>query len=393
MSTENGIIVAIPRPIQVVIDDVGWWSGEDGHEKQEPYRTGINRNHVPADYQAIVDLGKALNIRPQAAMILCEWDTENILQHLPTSTWMGAKWDNKKWIGPWLEEARDIIKNNRQYFEFTIHGIGHEYWTNGKFTRAEWADRKGIMRKREEVEAHLDFYEKLMKQHDFGPFPTAFVPTAFLHTFGLSEGHTISMAEVLKRRGVKYINTPYGDMFHVDRVTHGVFGFDNGVITVDRGRDLLSWKSIGEIPKGEIKGPTCGLHWPNLLHPDPDRNGEIVKSWADLLRPYNNKPETILARNSDEFCHQLVHHRCTILKVANDSITFNFSDVDKLSSPIGQKNFILKIESPKELMFEPDNIQLGSDSVNKIDSNFLYTLQLSRIANRKEAMLTYKYKA
>ena len=93
----------IPLPIQVVIDDVGWWSGKDGSLYQEPYRTGINRNHVIADYKAIIDLGKALGIRPQAATVLGEWDRENILRNVPHSTWMGEKWDNSKWVGPWLE--------------------------------------------------------------------------------------------------------------------------------------------------------------------------------------------------------------------------------------------------------------------------------------------------
>jgi len=64
--------VTIPMPIQIVIDDVAWWSGEDGNKRHEPYRTGIGRNHVPADYQAIVDLGIKLGVRPQAATILCE---------------------------------------------------------------------------------------------------------------------------------------------------------------------------------------------------------------------------------------------------------------------------------------------------------------------------------
>ena len=108
-TTEN-LKVFIPMPVQVVIDDVGWWSGEDGSKRQEPYRTGINRNHVPADYQAIADLGRKLGIRPQAAFILCEWDKENILRQVPTSTWMGDRWDNSKWVGPWLEEAAEIVK-------------------------------------------------------------------------------------------------------------------------------------------------------------------------------------------------------------------------------------------------------------------------------------------
>ena len=145
-NTGDNIRVFIPMPIQIVIDDVGWWSGEDGSKRQEPFRTGINLNHVPADYQSIANLGRALGIRPQAAFILCEWDKENILRNLPTSTWMGDKWDNSIWIRPWMEEAAEIIRSNQNYFELTLHGIGHEYWEGGTFTRAEWTDSKGQMR-------------------------------------------------------------------------------------------------------------------------------------------------------------------------------------------------------------------------------------------------------
>lgn len=180
----KNIKVFLPMPLQVVIDDVGWWSGEDGSKRQEPYRTGINRNHVPADYQAIADLGRALGIRPQAAFILCEWDKENILRRVPTSTWLGDKWDNSRWVGSWLEEAAEIIRNNRNHFELTLHGIGHEYWEGGTFTRAEWTDSKGQMRPQEQVELHLDYYGKLMDQHALGSFPKSFVPAAFRHSFG-----------------------------------------------------------------------------------------------------------------------------------------------------------------------------------------------------------------
>jgi hypothetical protein len=389
---DSGLFVTIPMPIQLVIDDVGWWSGEDGHQRQEPYRTGINRNHVPADYQAIVDLGKALNIRPQAAMVLCEWDTDNILERLPTSTWMGTDWDNNKWIGPWLEEATEIIRDNKDHFEFTIHGIGHEYWTEGKFTRAEWADKNGIMRDREQVEAHLDFYEKLMAQNNLGPFPTSFVPTAFLHSFGVSEGHTVSMAQVLKRRGVNYINTPFEDMFHSDRVTHGLFGFDDEVMTVNRGRDLLSWKSIGKLPEGELHGPTCGLHWPNILHPDPELNGEIVNGWVEFLKPYQNKMETLLAENSEIFRHQLAHNHSTNLRVADNHINLDFSGIDKLDSSVGQTDITIKVQCQSELIFKSDNLRIESQSIINHESNVVYTLRMTRSPEKKEARLYYESK-
>ena len=197
--TDENLKVFIPMPLQVVIDDVGWWSGEDGSKRQEPYRTGINRNHVSADYQAIAELGRALGIRPQAALILCEWDKENILRHLPTSTWMGKEWNNSKWIGPWLEEAAEIIRDNQDYLEITIHGLGHEYWEGGVFTRAEWTDSNGQMRPQEQVELHLEYYGKLMNQHDLGSFPESFVPAAFRHSFGPSEGQDVSLAGILKK--------------------------------------------------------------------------------------------------------------------------------------------------------------------------------------------------
>ena len=201
-TSEKKLKIFIPMPIQVVIDDVGWWSGKDGSKKQEPYRTGINRNHVPNDYLAIAELGRELGIRPQAAIILCEWDKKNILRQLPTSTWMSEKWDNSKWVGQWLEETAEIIRNNKNHFELTVHGIGHEYWEGGNFTRAEWTDSKGQMRPQDQVELHLDYFEKLMNQHNLGSFPNSFVPTAFRHSFGPSEGRNISLAEILEKRGI-----------------------------------------------------------------------------------------------------------------------------------------------------------------------------------------------
>ena len=125
---------AIPMPLQIVIDDVGWWSGVNDSESGGPFRSGIVRDHVPADYEAIVVLGQKLGMRPQAAFIACEWDRENILKDIPTSTWMGADWDNNRWVGPWLEEAADILRTNRDHVELVAHGVGHEYWESGEFT-------------------------------------------------------------------------------------------------------------------------------------------------------------------------------------------------------------------------------------------------------------------
>ena len=384
---QKGMVAKIPLPIQIVIDDVGWWSGEDGSARQEPYRTGIKRRHVPADYQAIVDLGKGLGVRPQAATILCDWDRENTLRELPTSTWMREKWDNRKWVGPWLEEAADIIRSHPRHYELTLHGIGHEYWEDQHFTRAEWADRTGRMRPRDQVERHLDFYNRLLQQNQLGPFPTSFVPTAFLHGFGRIADAETSMAEILRQRGIGYINTPFSTMANAQAVQYELFGIDAGVMTVDRGEDLYDWDIIGGKPETRISGPTCGMHWPNLLHKDPKRNYEVVAGWVKLLSACNDGMDTLLAPDSAFFQHQLAHHQCTALITKGQFIELDFGKILAVPPQLAGRQFILKISSPLRLRFQPENIRLAAESFTAEINHYLYTITLERIPEQKLARI------
>lgn len=385
----DGIAAMIPLPIQIVIDDVGWWSGEDGSARQEPYRTGIKRNHVPADYQAIVDLGKGLGVRPQAATILCEWDRENILRQLPTSTWMREKWDNRKWVGPWLEEAADIIRSNQRHYELTLHGIGHEYWADSNFTRAEWADRNRNMRPRDQVELHLEYYARLLQQNQLGPFPRSFVPTAFLHGFGPTPTSSTSLAEIISKRGISYINTPFSTMANAEAVQFGLFGIDAGVMTVDRGEDLFDWDIIGGTPEAMISGPTCGMHWPNLLHADPARNSEIVAGWVKYLSPYNSRMETLLAPDSTFFQQQLAHHVCTGLARKGRYVELDFSKISAVPEQAAGRQFILKVRSASRLQFKARNINVVSDSFIAENEGFLYALTLERIPDKMAARIEF----
>jgi hypothetical protein len=388
-----GVVEAIiPLPIQVVIDDVGWWSGEDGSEYQEPYRTGISRSHVPADYQAIVDLGKALGIQPQAATVLGEWDKQNILRKVPHSTWMGDKWDNSQWVGPWLEEAADIINNNKDHFEITVHGLGHEWWVDGKFTRAEWADDNGVMRPKEILEQHLDAYAEIMHQNKLGELPKSFVPNAFRHSFGVTKGNDISLAQLLAGRGFTQINTPFSSMFNSEAAQYGFFGVDSGIMTIDRGADFLDWNIIGVIPDGEIKGPTCGMHWPNLLHKNPERNSEIVARWVKLLAPYHQKQETMLAKNSVEFQQQLAHNKLSKLKVADNAIKLDFSDTKNVGTITSNEELTVKVRSENELDFSSENIKIVSISSQKSNNSMQYTMNLE-ITNANGAVVTFKNKS
>lgn len=385
---KKSVTATIPKPIQVVIDDVGWWSGKDGSTYQEPYRSGINRDHVPTDYQAIVELGKALEIRPQAAFILGEWDKQNILREVPHCTWMGRQWDNSKWIGPWLEEATAIINDNKEHFEITMHGLGHEWWTNGIFTRAEWADKNRVMRPKDELEKHIEAFAEILKQNHLGALPTSFVPTAFNHGFGVTPGNDISIAELLRRNGFTYINTPFSNMLNKEKVQHEIFGVDSGVITIDRGSDLLDWDVIGVKPEGEITGTTCGMHWPNLLHENPNRNLEIVDEWVQLLSPYHDRADTMLSKNSMAFQQQIAHYQSTNVNMKGQNIELDFSEISHLETILKNNELTLKVASDKELKFSSDNLIINSVSQKKIQNSILYILELDRM-NTKKASINF----
>ncbi|HLP74587.1 MAG TPA: hypothetical protein VK155_16900 [Bacteroidales bacterium] len=379
------IKVFIPMPIQIVIDDVGWWSGEDGSKRNEPYRTGINRRHVPADYQAICDLGKALGIRPQAATILCEWDKENICGKVPSATWMGSSWDNRGNVGQWMEEAADIIRSNSKNIELTIHGVGHEFWENGIFTRAEWADNNGVMRSPDIVNMHLDLYAALLDQHNLGPFPESFVPCAFRHSFGVSEGRNISLASILEKRGVKYINTPFSIMLNSKAVQNTYFGFDSGVITVDRGHDQFNWDVFPADPAAPVTGPTIGMHWPNLLHPDPSRNGMIVGKWIKYLQPVTRTPDMMLAPDSVVFRNQLLHNQLTKVSLRGNIADFDFSEKDKTAGKKLKDEIYIKFRSDSRLNFKPEALKIELSVIE--ENGYLYVIKAERTGPGKSGAI------
>ena len=373
---QKDLRVLIPMPLQIVIDDVGWWSGEDGSKRNEPYRTGIGRRHVPADYQAICNLGKALGIRPQAATILCEWDIENICRKVPSSTWMGANWNNKANVGSWLGEAADIIRSNEKNIELTVHGVGHEFWENGTFTRAEWSDTNGVMRSPDEVERHLDLYAALLRQHNLGSFPESFVPCAFRHSFGVSKGRTVSLADILKKRGVTYINTPFNIMHNSEAAQNTFFGFDSGVITINRGNDQFNWDVFPADPVGEIAGPTIGMHWPNLLHPDPARNQETVGRWIKYLQSVNHTADMMLAPDSTIFRNQLLHNQLTKVTLKENNANFDFSEKDRVAGRREKDEFYVKIKSDAPLRFKSGSLKIIPSLIP--GNGYLYTIKAER---------------
>jgi len=124
----NGFLITLPQPLMVVVEDVGWWQGRDGSAINEPYRTGMERNHCLEDYRALLLLARQLQVRIQISMVLCEWDRSDLLRDVPTATWMGKDWRNPCRQEEPLNEAADFLRTNSSHLEIGLHGVGHEFW-------------------------------------------------------------------------------------------------------------------------------------------------------------------------------------------------------------------------------------------------------------------------
>lgn len=317
----------VPLPVQVVIDDVGWRQGYDGSECNQPFRTGMNRLHGPADYHAIADLGEALDIRPLAMLTLSEWDVANRLRRIPTASWMGGQWQNPAEPFDWCEPSAAVFRERAAFIEPGFHGLGHEFWIDGQMQRAEFCDREGNPRDDVEMIARFELFAELFDQHRFGEFPRWFVPTAFLHRYG--PGSSGVLAEVARSFGIEAISTPFHRCTFEQPPEHPLLGFDHGLPTVDRGRDPLAWNCIGpDVAERDLPAqPIIGMHWPNLLAENPDCNGEVVRRWSRALGRLGGRFGCVLSENSDAFLEQLLAFCFLRPVVENRTVCLNLREL------------------------------------------------------------------
>jgi hypothetical protein len=332
---------AIPRPVQLVIDDVGWREGWDLSADGGPYRAGVDRRLGPADYAAVAKLGEQLGIRPQCAMVLCEWDRQNACADYPTTTFAGRAWDNRERLGAWLDESIAAIRQNAAHFEFALHGVGHEHWDDGERTRAEWFG--GGLHERWSpivLASHAECFRRIMRQNGLGGpggavrLPVSFVPCAFRYLW--DEDDPQSTGAFLAAQGVRYASTPFSTctFAHADLLAADG-GLDHDLFVLDRGNVGIRYDLYDTVPQAPIPNSICGIHWPNLLRPDPAENDESVSRWAAYLATLRADAGVLLARTMPETVSQWFHWRFSTLRQDGDGWCLDLSGLPSRARELG----------------------------------------------------------
>lgn len=293
--------VSLPLPLFVVVEDVGWWHGEDGSSRGEPYRNGFCRRHCLADYRALADLAERLSMRIAVAMVIGEWDRNNLLRDVAGATWMGRAWDNRRNQGPWLDEAARYLRCHEHHLELAVHGLCHEFWRDGKMQRAEFHDDDGLMRSREIVVSHLRAYAAILRANGFSGFPRLFVPPALRHSFG---NGAASIQAVLGDFGITHVTTRFARARQYTPPVHDQLTWECGVALLERGLSPVVWHQAAAAPVSLPLNPIVALHWGNLLHPDPDCNGEIIERWAQRIVAEAADIGRVMAADADDCWRQ-----------------------------------------------------------------------------------------
>lgn len=338
--THNGFEINIPKPIFLVVEDVGWWEGQDGSSMQQPFRTAMPRRHCPADYDALVYLAEQLSMRIILGMVLCEWDLNDFLQNVLGSTWMETSWDNSINRGPWLEEAADCLRQNQAKLEIALHGVGHEFWQNQLMHRTEFHDNDCWMRSPEIIKSHLEAFGELLNQHGLGPFPRCFIPPALKHSFGNGPE---SFQAIVQEYGVHLITTRFAKARKFSPPITDKITWEENVLLLERGHSPTPWHDVAAQPEAPLLGPLISLHWSNLLHQDPSRNHEVIVPWINAIRQSADNASTILASDIHVCSKQYCHHQLAQLIPQGSGVL-----VDRKRLPpviYGADSFFLRIQN------------------------------------------------
>jgi hypothetical protein len=337
----DNLVVSLPMPIYIVVEDVGWWQGRDGSADNEPFRNGFTRRHCQDDYRALVRLAKRLKMRIAIGMVLGEWDRHNLLRNVVGATWMGASWDNRNNCGPWLDEAADFLRENQDWLEIACHGLCHEFWREGRMERSEFHDPDGHMRPADIIRSHLDAFARLLQENSLPDFPRIFLPPALLHSFG-NGGDSIQA--ILSDYGVRHVVTRFARARSYAAPLHEKIYWECGVGLLERGLAPVPWHQAAANPTWDFANPILPLHWSNLLHPDPAKNFMVVDRWAEMLEQRGHSMACLMAPDFAACWSQAAAYHLAKLTAGKGKITVDLNLLWQV--PEFDGTILLKIRCP-----------------------------------------------
>lgn len=320
----------IPNPFFLVIDDLGWFCGDDDRKSGGASRTCMPRRHCAADYAAVNALGKAVNMKINCAFVLSEWDPDNRLKSIPYLS-KYSNWDNASHLD--TDEAKRCVEviNNSEYIDFALHGLNHGYYapfvdTPDVSDFYYYKNGEVFTVNEKEIRQRIDAFYDILNFHGINKKITSAVMPSGVYRWN-------ELSHILHDYGIKYVTNPsYGtkDLPSEDAIC----GIENsGIITCNR-LCMAPWDSVDAatdslpscgFPDGE-KG-VFGLHWPNILNADPNLNMQTVDRWIRYINNCSEHIETFISPDIETTMHQFLYLTRSEIENSGNEILINVSKV------------------------------------------------------------------
>lgn len=334
--------VKIPLSFVLEIDDVGWDDGRDLRCEGKASRSGLPRNHDVADYEFVRKLAEVSGKNIAVALVLGDWDKDNILRGEVGFTHDPNGWNRADEIDiSKFEKIKDILDNGN--LDFMVHAILHgRYDELGKrineneFVISHY-DENGRLRKyipsEEDFRHRLDVFFKLYRSWGFKKKIEGFVNPGYI--YGADEKTVQRMCSVLADYGIKYWIDQFGypEFDCPLKVYHGVvcakYRFN---------RVKMPWDACDIDPdtlalyyEDEANDNACiqGSHLTNYLRYDPKKNEENLAGWLRFYKRNSEVYGSMLADDLASSVNQLFYHTFAKVKEENGKIIVDLTDVEK----------------------------------------------------------------
>ena len=165
--------VKIPVGLILEMDDVGWIDGRDLRAEGKASRSGLDRNHVIEDYVHLKNLTKTIGKNVAAAIVVADWDKENVLRGEVGITHDPEGWDQASKLD--VEAHQKCLEVlDEAGVDYMLHGVLHgRYDENGKcVSECEHLETIGDPRSKnltrflaseEDLRRRLDLFFKIYK--------------------------------------------------------------------------------------------------------------------------------------------------------------------------------------------------------------------------------------
>ncbi len=346
--------VTIPKPMQLCLDDIGWFFGADQRESNLPSRTGVHRRHVLEDYIIIEELGKGLNQKINCMLVIGEWDRKKRLAKIPYSNKWGKNWEGSEY---WDEaEAHKIFDfcNSTNFIEFGWHGLLHDAWNDeGQLVGTELSLPEGMKRGNpvslpddDYMRIHFDAWFEIYNDWGFKSPIRAFASPCGARN-NLEDGR---MTRMLKEYNFQFWQNGTGpakyNPYWKDLLENGTL-VQNGIICNMKNKAMGPWEVYDMDPETLEPLPyeklgINGGHWVNFLRYNPKKNMENLEGW---IRYWDNHGEMfgcIISRDIAFAHYQKLYVYNSKIEEKDGVVTIDLTEADALLS----KADFLKGEKP-----------------------------------------------